>query len=76
MIQVDDIHVRENLTMETSPMRIEDREMKQSCGKEVVLMKVVGGLVGERITWDMTSHMRESYLNLFPLSNFRSQFFF
>lgn len=29
VIQVDDVHVRENLTIETSPIRIEDREVKQ-----------------------------------------------
>ncbi|XP_050897091.1 uncharacterized protein LOC127103895 [Lathyrus oleraceus] len=28
VIQVDDVQVRENLTIETSPLRIEDREVK------------------------------------------------
>ena len=28
VIQVNDVQVRENLTVETSPMRIEDREVK------------------------------------------------
>lgn len=28
VIQVDDVHVRENLTVKASPMLIEDREVK------------------------------------------------
>ncbi|CAL5200892.1 unnamed protein product [Lathyrus oleraceus] len=41
VVQVDDVRVRDNLTVETSPMRIEDRELKQLRGKEIALVKVV-----------------------------------
>lgn len=40
MIQVDDVHVRDNLNVEASPMQIEDQEMKQLRGKETTLVKV------------------------------------
>ncbi|XP_050914676.1 uncharacterized protein LOC127129563 [Lathyrus oleraceus] len=51
VIQVDDVQVRDNLTIETSPIHIGDREVKQMWGKEVALVKVVWeGPIG----WSMT----------------------
>lgn len=51
MIQVDDVKVRENLTVDASPLRVEDREVKQLRDKEIVLVKVVwGGPTSRRIT--------------------------
>ena len=41
VIQVDDLEVRDNLIVETWPVRIEDREVKQLRGKEIVLVKVI-----------------------------------
>jgi len=41
IIHVDDLEVRDNLTVETWPVRIEDREVKCLRGKEVVLVKVI-----------------------------------
>lgn len=40
---MDDIQVRNNLTVETSPTRIEDREVNQLRGKNTVMVKVVWG---------------------------------
>src|ERR1043165_7296313 len=39
-IQVDDIQVRENLTVEALPARIEDQKLKKLRGKEIALVKV------------------------------------
>lgn len=39
--QVDDVQAREKLTIEASPLRVEDREVKYFKGKEIVLVKVV-----------------------------------
>ena len=36
VIQVDDLEVRDNLTVETWPVRIEDRKVKQLRDKEIV----------------------------------------
>jgi len=41
MIQVDDLEVRDNLTVETCLVMIEDREVKRLRGKEIVLVKVI-----------------------------------
>ena len=41
VIQMDDIQVRDNLTVETMPLRIEGRETKSLRGKEIELVKVV-----------------------------------
>ena len=41
MIHMDDVQVRDNLTVEIMPVRIADREMKTLRGKEISLVKVV-----------------------------------
>lgn len=51
VIQMDDMHVRYNMTVEALPLRIADREVKKLRGKEIALMKVVwGGPVGGSMT--------------------------
>ena len=53
VIQVDELEVRDNLTVETWPVRIEDREVKRLRGKEIVLVKVIWvGPAGESATWE------------------------
>ena len=41
VIQVDDLEVRDNLTVETWPVRIEDREVKRLRGKEVWTLRSI-----------------------------------
>ena len=66
VVQLDDVQVRDNLTVETSPMRTEDREVKQLRGKEIPLVKVVwGGPADGNVTWELESQMRDSYPELF-----------
>jgi hypothetical protein len=51
VIQVDDLQVRDNLTVETVSLRIEEREVKRLRGKDIVLVKVIwGGPTEESIT--------------------------
>lgn len=51
IIQMDDVQVQDNLIVEALPVRIEDREVKQLRGKEIVLVKVVWrGPVGGNLT--------------------------
>lgn len=60
------VQERDNLTVGTSPMRIEDRELKQLHGKEIALVKVAwGGPAGGNVTWELESQMKESYPELF-----------
>ena len=61
-IQVDDIQVRDNLTVETLLARIEDRKLKQLRGKEIALVKVAwGGPACGNVTWELESQMKDSY---------------
>ena len=56
----------DNLTVETMPVRITDREIKNLRGKEIVLVKVVWlGATGESMTWELENKMRDSYSELF-----------
>ena len=74
VIQMDNVEVRENLTVETMPVRIEDREVKVLRGKEINLVKVVWlGAVGESMTWELESKMKEAYPELFDSGNFEDE---
>jgi len=77
VIQVDDLEVRDNLTVETWPIRIEGRKVKRFGGKEIVLVKVIWvGPTSESATWESESRMKASYPELFPSGNFRGRKFF
>ena len=66
VIPRDDVQVRDNLTVETLPVRIEGREVKKLRGKEIPLVKVVrGGATDESLTPKLESKMLESYPELF-----------
>ena len=41
MVDLDVVQVKENLTYETLPLRIEDRRTKHLRGKEISLVKVI-----------------------------------
>jgi len=61
-----DVQVRDNLTVETLPVRIEGCEVKKLRGKEIPLVKVVwGGATSESLMWELESKMLESYPELF-----------
>jgi len=48
--------VKENLTYETLPLRIEDKRTKHLRGKEIPLVKVIwGGASEEDATWELES---------------------
>ncbi|XP_050916661.1 uncharacterized protein LOC127131800 [Lathyrus oleraceus] len=52
VVQLDNVEVRDNLIVETLPMQIEDREVKQLRGKEIALVKVVWGVpAGGNVIW-------------------------
>jgi len=71
VIQVDGLEVRDNLTVQTWLVRIEDREVKRLRGKEIVLVKVIWvGPTRESATLESESRMKVSYPELFPSGNF------
>jgi len=62
VIQVDDLEVRDNLTVETWPVRTEDQEVKRLRGNKIVLVKVIWvGQHGESATWESDSRMSVLY---------------
>jgi len=66
MVELHVVQVKENLTYETLPLRIEDRLTKHLRGKEIMLVKVIwGGALGEDAMWELESQMREPYRDLF-----------
>jgi len=71
VILVDELEVRDNLTVETWPVRLEDREVKRLRGKEIVLVNVIWvGPTDDNATWQSESRMKDSYLELFPSGKF------
>ncbi|KEH16697.1 chromo domain protein [Medicago truncatula] len=59
VIPRDDVQVRDNLTVETMPLRIDDRKVKSLRGKEIPLVRVVwGGATGESFTWELEKFHR------------------
>ncbi|XP_050888254.1 uncharacterized protein LOC127093371 [Lathyrus oleraceus] len=66
VIQMDEVQVRDNLTVEVLPLKIEDRKVKNLRGKEIALVKVTwGGPARGNITWELEDKMKESYPELF-----------
>ena len=58
VIELNDVQVKENLTYEALPLRIEDRRTKHLRGKEISLVKVIwGGASGKNATWELESQM-------------------
>ncbi|XP_050898050.1 uncharacterized protein LOC127104957 [Lathyrus oleraceus] len=63
VIQMDDVQVRDNLTVEASSLQVNDREVKHLRGTKIDSVKVVwGGTARGSMTWELESRMRESYL--------------
>ena len=76
VVGLDDVQVKENLTYETLPLRIEDRRTKHLQGKEIPLVKVIwGGTSEEDATWELESQMRAAYSSLFESGKFRGRNF-
>ena len=71
MIHMDDVQLRDNITVETMPVWIADHEIRTLRGKKISLVKVVClGASGESMTWELESKMRDSYPELFDLGKF------
>ncbi|XP_072071881.1 uncharacterized protein [Arachis hypogaea] len=60
------VELRENLTFQVTPVRIDDTSVKKLHGKEVQLVKVSWKQVGvEENTWELESKMQKDYPELF-----------
>uniref|UniRef100_A0A3Q7XS72 Uncharacterized protein LOC113784620 n=2 Tax=Cicer arietinum TaxID=3827 RepID=A0A3Q7XS72_CICAR len=66
VIEPNKVQIKDNLTFETLPLRIEDQKTKELRGNTISLVKVVwGGATGESAMWEVQSQMRDSYPELF-----------
>lgn len=62
VIQVDVVQVRENLTIDASPLRVEDQEGKHLRGKYTALVNEVWGEpAGGNVMWELESYMKDLY---------------
>ena len=74
VIQMDDVHIRDNLIVEASIMLIQGRGVKQLLGKYITLVKVLwDGPAGGSLTWEHEDEMKESCPTLFSSGNFRGE---
>ncbi|XP_050909097.1 uncharacterized protein LOC127122863 [Lathyrus oleraceus] len=66
VILMDDVQVRDSLTIEALLIRIDEQELKQLKEKKIALVKVVwGGAARGNMTWELESRIRELYPELF-----------
>ena len=71
VLESDDIQIRDDLSMNTEPVRILDSQVKKLRGKEIQTVKVIWDVITQEMTWEMKDRMRQSYPHLFPSkSNF------
>ncbi|XP_025635857.1 uncharacterized protein [Arachis hypogaea] len=66
VLEPESVELRENLTFQVTPVRIDDTSVKKLRGKEVSLVKVAWKRAGvEEHTWELESEMRKDYPELF-----------
>ena len=65
VIEPDQIQVKENLTIEPSPVKIEDRRIKHLRGKDIPLVKVIWDDTRGDATWELEENMKKEYPHLF-----------
>ncbi|XP_017420250.2 uncharacterized protein LOC108330267 [Vigna angularis] len=72
VLEAEDVQVKEDLSVEVQPVRVEESQTKQPRGKTVKLVKVVWDARTGDFTWELEDKMKESYPHLFAgKSNFR-----
>ncbi|XP_057719942.1 uncharacterized protein LOC130934384 [Arachis stenosperma] len=66
VLEPESVQVREDLTLQVTPVRIDDTSIKRLRDKEVSLVKVAWNWAGiEQHTWELESEMRKDYPHLF-----------
>ena len=74
VLESDDIHIREELTVNAGPVRILDSQVKKLRGNEIKTLKVLWDAITQEMTWEMEDSMRQSYPHFFPgKCNFRGR---
>ena len=65
VLEVEDIQVREDLTVEVPPIALEDSKVEERRGKTVSLVEVIWDRRTGDSTWKLEEHMRKSHPHLF-----------
>ena len=65
VIEPDAIQLKDNLSFEVPPVRIDDRKIKRLRTKDVSLVKVIWNPITGDATWELESKMREQHPELF-----------
>ena len=65
VLETEDIHIREDLTVEVPPVALEDSKVKERRGKAVSLVKVIWDWRTGDSTWELEEDMRKSHSHLF-----------
>ncbi|XP_072071915.1 uncharacterized protein [Arachis hypogaea] len=66
VLEPKSVELKENLTFQVTPMKVDDTSVKKLHRKEVLLVKVAWRRAGmEEHTWELDSEMRKDYPGLF-----------
>ena len=65
VLEAEDIHIREDLTVEVPPTALEDSNVEERRGKTVSLVKVIWDRRTSDSTWELEEDMRKSHPHLF-----------
>ncbi|WVZ26804.1 hypothetical protein V8G54_000096 (mitochondrion) [Vigna mungo] len=65
VLEVDDIQVREDLTIEAGPVRVLEAQTKNLRGKEIRTVKVLWNEKTREMTWELEEIMKNEYPHLF-----------
>ena len=66
VLEVDDIQVREDLTLDVGPIRVLDEQTKKLREKEIHTVKILWNEKTQEMTWELEEDMKKEYPYLFP----------
>ncbi|XP_012575160.1 uncharacterized protein [Cicer arietinum] len=73
VIEPDTIHLKENLSFEVLPVRINDMQIKRLRNQEVLLVKVIWNQTTGDATQELESKMRKQHPDLFIDASFQGR---
>ncbi|WVY91911.1 hypothetical protein V8G54_037425 [Vigna mungo] len=65
VLEVDDIQVREDLSLVVGPVRVLDVQTKRLRGKDVRTVKILWNESTQEMTWELEEYMKKEYPQLF-----------
>jgi len=76
VLEADNVQIKDNLSFEEKPVRIEDHKSKQLIGKTINMVKVVWDDKSGDSTWELEEIIRETYPYLFSGKSISGDDFF